>query len=281
MNTYVNKSTKSHQDNVANANNQTGKTAVPLQEVESIIQLRRNPGADEKPPFFKIKNHSIGDLEGMYRTNLANGLKNLHAYSHKQDTPQPAAPEGKFEGNWTIRTSKSGLGRIIYEIEHINKGLKNDDHNLHYKNELHINKDGKVTITALSNFGPTPKMRADKVPGCDTFQTDAWQFMLNDHLKNSGHKIRIDKVRRSNIENESTLATIWLSSAFSNGGFIVNCADDRVALLGSPNGIGYLQMMINNPEGIDLSKLIETGQFQINIEVFGSPSNKMANMQIG
>ena len=84
---------------------------------------------------------------------------------------------------------------------------------------------------------------------------------------------KMGKVKRSTIENPSTLATLWITTKAGIGQ--VNDVNDWLALSGSPNGNAVLYLILQTPqlgEELDATTVSENPSSMYNLEVIDGPS---------
>ncbi len=166
-------------------------------------------------------------------------------------------PEPEHE-QWEVSPSLDNLVirgyglRISYTHKKLNhKGTTK----VGYTSTVKRNENGQIELEANDNRGPNPK---DRKSSSDPFikmnLNKIWAHQIGyflraeKKLKKSedfgSHKM--GGVKRSTIENPSTLATLWITDNAGPGE--VTNVHDWLALSGSPNGSAVLYLILQSPD---------------------------------
>lgn len=187
--------------------------------------------------------------------------------------PEPDLPSAEF---WDIKPA-SAQGQTIrgfgMAIDFTHKTLKADGHPVGYGSNIR-REQGQLEVKARANYAANAGTWLG-IDAQDPVRTDPFvQLKLNEVWARqmayfrfiealegttfAGNAARgeggtVSKVTRSRIENPSTLFTFWLTSSYPEGGEVAD-AEDRMALLGSPNGWSIMYMLKDHPDmlaGVD------------------------------
>jgi len=116
---------------------------------------------------------------------------------------------------------------------------------------------GKIELLAAANYAPTATQKGSSDdPHLKMNLNQIWASQLDyftlleaaaKNYKHQGKPKKLHQVKRSKVENWSSLATYWITNGYGTGGN-VDDIDDWLALSGSPNGNALLWLILQNPE---------------------------------
>jgi hypothetical protein len=146
-------------------------------------------------------------------------------------------------------------------------------------------ESGKVDMTANDNRAPAPAAKQaskDSVLNMNLNQIWAHQLQYFLQLESIAEKIqnplgKLSSIKRSQIENPSTLATYWITNKAEDDhkDHKVDDEDDWLALSGSPNGNALLWLILQSPslgEPLDVEAIKKDPTCMYNIEVREGPT---------
>jgi len=172
------------------------------------------------------------------------------------------------------------------KIEYNHKTLKNEKLPVRYQTTFKRNTEsGKVDMTANDNRAPKPQDKQDSKDNVlkmnlNQIWANQLQYFLiresialNQQQKTPPSSVKLSSIKRSQIENPSTLATFWITTNAGNGH--VEDKDDWLALSGSPNGCALLYLILQSPslgEPLDVKAIKADSTCMYNIEVDDGPA---------
>ncbi|MBC7601392.1 MAG: hypothetical protein H7255_01860 [Ramlibacter sp.] len=200
----------------------------------------------------------------------------------RYEVPNPKLWEVKPDPSSKVKIAKWGL-----KVEYNHLSLKHDGKEMpvRYQTTFKRNEDtGKVELVAADNRAPRPQDKAgndDPIIGMNLNQIWANQLLYFLYLEStlateSSSKRpsrKLHNIKRSQIENPSTLATYWMTSKAGLG--LVEDTEDWLALSGSPNGNALLYLILQNPElgeELDAEALKRDPSGLFEIEVTAGPA---------
>jgi hypothetical protein len=153
-------------------------------------------------------------------------------------------------------------------ITYKHRTLTADGHPVEFGSDVKRDATGGIELRARANYAPNATswegVKADDPRRADPFAkmklNDVWAhqiayFQTIEQTEGTkfpgaakpGKDASLAKITRSRVENPSTLFTYWLTNNFGAGGIVAD-ENDRLALLGSPNGWSILYLLIEHPE---------------------------------
>ncbi len=263
----------------------TNADEVKPENDNQYIQRKREVGRDEVPPNeYKVyidKNKPgeqayVEYAEKEYKDNQQRSIKilkkiqELHESRVKDDKDEIqgemsnyAQPDNK---EWDVRPKLGapirGFG-VKIEYHHLNF-MHDETHPVSYESQIKRDRQtGKIELSANANYAPTPEQRAiSRDPHVKMNLNQIWasqieyfrQLETNDSKYDSSLKEKakespkLKQIKRSKVENWSSLATYWITKCFAAQGGRVTDEEDWLALSGSPNGNAVLWLILQNPE---------------------------------
>lgn len=266
------------------------------------VQRKRTREAEEQPPVgmrqwidpARKDKTPVAYAEAQYAENKARALKillsiigSLEKNGPDGDTRNAGRYEDPDRREWEVIPELGApIRKYGVKIEYNHRTLKNDAGlPVRYQSTFKRNEGtGKIEMVANDNRAPKSSDKGssrDPLIGMNLNQIWANQLLYFLKLEAAAAKdkeaplqpAKLHSVKRSQIENPSTLATYWITTKADVG--VVDDTDDWLALSGSPNGNALLYLILQSPElgeSLDADTLKRDPASLYEIEVTAGPA---------